>query len=146
MVEDCSKLSVVEQVPVRSDPPAFQATIAAETVQQRRVLPTPLPMRENGFWKKRVLWACRPARAAPDLPRRTEWWQACSRPATGRPDLTAPLARLIGAAAGRAQVVVVGHAPVLADALDALPEARRFMLKKRLGKTAMEGEQALEWK
>ena len=56
------------------------------------------------------------------------------------PDLIAPLARLIGAAAERAQVVVVSHAPALVEALDALPGARRFTLDKRLGETVVEGE------
>lgn len=61
------------------------------------------------------------------------------------PDLIAPLARLIGAAAGRAQVVVVSHAAALVEALDALPGARRFTLEKRLGETVVEGEAALGW-
>ena len=46
------------------------------------------------------------------------------------PDLIPPLARLIGAAAARSQVVVVSHAAALVDALDALPGARRFTLEK----------------
>ncbi|RYC30222.1 ATP-binding protein [Lichenibacterium minor] len=61
------------------------------------------------------------------------------------PDLIAPLARLIGAAAERAQVVVVSHAAALVEALDALPGARRFTLEKRLGETVVEGEAALGW-
>ena len=47
------------------------------------------------------------------------------------------LARLIGTAASRTQVVVVSHAPALVKALDALPEARRFTLSKRLGETVV---------
>ncbi len=62
------------------------------------------------------------------------------------PDLIPPLARLIGAAAARSQVVVVSHAAALVDALDALPGSRRFTLEKRLGETAVEGEQALGWR
>ncbi len=61
------------------------------------------------------------------------------------PDLIAPLARLIGAAAARAQVVVVSHATALVEALDARPDARRFTLSKRLGETVAEGEAALGW-
>lgn len=61
------------------------------------------------------------------------------------PDLIAPLARLIGAAAGRAQVVVVSHAAALVEALHALPDARRFTLEKRLGETMVEGEAAMGW-
>ena len=61
------------------------------------------------------------------------------------PDLIAPLARLVGMAAGRAQVVVVSHAPALVEALDGLPGARRFTLAKLLGETTVEGEVALGW-
>ena len=61
------------------------------------------------------------------------------------PDLIAPLARLIGAAADRAQVVVVSHAAALVEALGVLPGARRFMLHKRMGETVVEGEAALGW-
>lgn len=62
------------------------------------------------------------------------------------PDLIPPLARLIGDAAARSQVVVVSHAAALVGALEALPAARSFTLDKRLGETAVEGEQALGWK
>ena len=62
------------------------------------------------------------------------------------PDLIPPLARLVGAAARRSQVVVVSHAAALVGALDGLPGARRFTLDKRLGETAVEGEPALGWK
>ncbi len=61
------------------------------------------------------------------------------------PDLIPPLARLIGAAAARSQVVVVSHAPALVEALDALSGARRFTLSKRLGETVAEGEAAVGW-
>ena len=61
------------------------------------------------------------------------------------PDLIAPLVRLIGDAAARAQVVVVSHAPALVEALDALPSARRLTLDKHLGETVAEGEAALGW-
>ena len=62
------------------------------------------------------------------------------------PDLIPPLARLIGNAAARSQIVVVSHAPALCAALDALLGARRFTLDKRFGETVVEGEQALGWK
>ena len=62
------------------------------------------------------------------------------------PDLVAPLARLISGAAERAQVVVVSHAAALVEALDELPDSRRFTLEKRLGETIVEGEAALGWK
>lgn len=62
------------------------------------------------------------------------------------PDLIAPLARLIGAAAEQTQVVVVSHAEASVEALDDRPGARRFTLEKRLGETVVEGEAALGWK
>ena len=61
-------------------------------------------------------------------------------------DLIPPLARLIATAASRAQAVVVSHAPALVEALGAVPEARRFVLDKRLGETVAEGEAALGWR
>ena len=61
------------------------------------------------------------------------------------PDLIAPLARLIGTMAARAQVVVVSHAATLVEALEQMPGARRFTLDKRLGETIVEGEAALGW-
>jgi len=62
------------------------------------------------------------------------------------PDLLAPLARLIATAAIRSQVIVVSHAPALVAALEAVPEARAFVLEKRLGETVVEGETAPGWK
>ncbi len=62
------------------------------------------------------------------------------------PDLLAPLARLIATAAIRSQVIVVSHAPALVTPLEAVPEARAFVLEKRLGETVVEGETALGWK
>jgi len=61
------------------------------------------------------------------------------------PDLLAPLARLIAAAAVRSQVIVVSHAPTLVAALEAVPDARAFVLDKRLGETVVEGEATLGW-
>ncbi len=61
------------------------------------------------------------------------------------PDLIAPLARLIAAASARSQVIVVSHAPALVEALEAVPDARAFVLEKRLGETIVEGEAALGW-
>ena len=51
------------------------------------------------------------------------------------PDLLAPLARLIAAAAGRSQLIVVTHARILVDALSAEPDSVVFVLEKQLGET-----------
>jgi predicted ATPase len=53
------------------------------------------------------------------------------------PDLLPPLARLIAQAAKQSQVIVVSHAPVLVDALDAVADSTRIMLEKDLGETVV---------
>ena len=60
------------------------------------------------------------------------------------PDLVAPLARLIQAASGRGQVVVVSHAPALVDALCSLG-ARTIRLSKQLGETVVEDAEHVDW-
>ena len=62
------------------------------------------------------------------------------------PDLIAPLARLIAAAAVRSQIVVVSHAAALVSSLEVRPNARAFVLEKEFGQTLVRGEQALGWK
>ena len=61
------------------------------------------------------------------------------------PDLLAPLARLIGAAAGRSQVIVVSHAPALVAALDRTRESRHIRLEKRFGETIAPDHDAPSW-
>jgi predicted ATPase len=61
------------------------------------------------------------------------------------PDLLAPLARLIGRAAERSQLVVVSHAPALVDALAAQPACRHLSLCKELGETVLPGAQPPAW-
>lgn len=58
------------------------------------------------------------------------------------PDLLPALARLIGRAAERSQVVVVSHAAPLIDALNQQPECHAITLDKSLGETnaTMSGE------
>lgn len=51
------------------------------------------------------------------------------------PDLLPALARLIAQAAGRAQVIVVSHAPALIDALQSSPQCRSITLEKTFGET-----------
>jgi predicted ATPase len=55
------------------------------------------------------------------------------------PDLLAPLARLIRAAARRCQLIVVTHAGVLVDGLYEDPACGRLMLAKELGETIVTG-------
>ncbi len=61
------------------------------------------------------------------------------------PDLLAPLARLIAAASERSQIMVVSHAPALVAALEALPNARAFVLEKRVGETIVRDSEAPGW-
>jgi predicted ATPase len=61
------------------------------------------------------------------------------------PDLLAPLARLIIRAAKTCQIIVVTHAPALADALDAAGEARRLTLVKDLGETQVDQDETPLW-
>ena len=55
------------------------------------------------------------------------------------PDLLAPLARLMAAAAERSQVMVITHAQPLADALRGVPGATAIELTKDLGETGIAG-------
>jgi predicted ATPase len=61
------------------------------------------------------------------------------------PDLLPSLARLIIQAAKRSQLIVVSHAPILVDALDAAPESRRIMLEKQLGETIVPDLTPPDW-
>lgn len=60
------------------------------------------------------------------------------------PDLLAPLARLILAAAQRTQVWVIAHAPELIDELAASEHCRHVPLRRELGATVVEGQTTLE--
>jgi predicted ATPase len=60
------------------------------------------------------------------------------------PDLLPALARLIGAAAQRAQVIVVSHAARLIAALEQQPDCHRLTLDKELGQTTVVGLHELE--
>jgi predicted ATPase len=60
------------------------------------------------------------------------------------PDVIAPLARLIAAAAERGQVVVVSHAPALVDALCGLG-GHAVRLTKQLGETVIEEAEHVDW-
>jgi predicted ATPase len=61
------------------------------------------------------------------------------------PDLLPPLARLIGRAAKRSQVIVVSHASALVAELEQAPEARRIVLQKQLGETLVQGGDRPSW-
>ncbi|MEX1316873.1 MAG: AAA family ATPase [Synechococcaceae cyanobacterium] len=60
------------------------------------------------------------------------------------PDLLAPLARLIEAAAQRTQVWVIAHAPELIGALAAAEHCRHVPLQRELGATLVRGQTSLE--
>jgi predicted ATPase len=60
------------------------------------------------------------------------------------PDLLPALGRLIGAAAGRTQVVVVTHAARLVAALASQPDCLALTLRKALGETRIEGIDTLD--
>lgn len=60
------------------------------------------------------------------------------------PDLLAPLARLIEAAAQRTQVWVIAHAPQLIQELAASELCRHVVLQRELGATVVEGQTTLE--
>jgi predicted ATPase len=60
------------------------------------------------------------------------------------PDLLAPLARLIGGVAERAQVWVVAHAEALISALEATPGCTLLRLERELGATVLPGQSVLE--
>jgi predicted ATPase len=61
------------------------------------------------------------------------------------PDLLPPLARLIGEAAKRSQVVVVSHAEALVSGLAAMGGAQQIVLEKRLGETLVAGDGPPSW-
>jgi predicted ATPase len=61
------------------------------------------------------------------------------------PDLLAPLARLIAAAAERSQVIVVSHAFGLVSALDRAADSRRIVLAKELSETLVPDETPPDW-
>jgi predicted ATPase len=61
------------------------------------------------------------------------------------PDLLAPLARLIAAAAERCQVIVVTHAQPLVEALAGGEDSTTFTLEKELGETLAPGVEAPAW-
>jgi predicted ATPase len=60
------------------------------------------------------------------------------------PDLLPALARLIGRAAERSQVLVVSHAAPLIAALREQPECRAITLEKELGATRIAGLRPLD--
>jgi predicted ATPase len=60
------------------------------------------------------------------------------------PDLLAPLARLIAAAAERTQVWVVAHAEALISALEATPGSTLLRLERELGATVLPEQTVLE--
>jgi predicted ATPase len=55
------------------------------------------------------------------------------------PDLLPALGRLIAQASERSQVIVVSHAQVLVDALQALPSCHSITLEKQFGQTGTAG-------
>lgn len=61
------------------------------------------------------------------------------------PDLLAPLARLIAAAADRTQVIVVSHAQRLVDALREHRDCAVYTLEKELGETVIRDVDAPRW-
>lgn len=61
------------------------------------------------------------------------------------PDLLEPLARLIGEAARRSQLIVVTHATALAAALEAGYESTSLVLEKRLGETLVRDAEPVLW-
>ncbi len=62
------------------------------------------------------------------------------------PDLLAPLARLIGKAAERSQIILVSHARDLVAALRQEISAKPILLEKRLGETMVADDAAPIWK
>ena len=59
------------------------------------------------------------------------------------PDLLAPLARLIGQAAKRSQVIVVAHGPGLVAPLSTTRGCEAIVLDKRLGETIVAGDETV---
>lgn len=62
------------------------------------------------------------------------------------PDLLAPLARLVLAAAGRTEILVVTHAAAFADLLAAAPGAVRLHLEKEFGETVVRDVERPAWR
>jgi predicted ATPase len=61
------------------------------------------------------------------------------------PDLLAPLARLIAAAAIRSQIVVVSHADGLVSALRREADSREIVLEKELSETLVRDGERPSW-
>jgi len=61
------------------------------------------------------------------------------------PDLLAPLARLIAAAAERSQIIVVSHAFGLVSALDREADSRQIVLEKQLSETIVQDQTPPAW-
>lgn len=61
------------------------------------------------------------------------------------PDLLAPLARLIAAAATRSQIVVVSHADGLVSALRRQADSREIVLEKELSETLVRDSEQPSW-
>ncbi|MEO9527638.1 MAG: AAA family ATPase, partial [Roseibium sp.] len=61
------------------------------------------------------------------------------------PALLEPLARLIGRAAQKTQVIVVSHALPLVSELAAEKDCVRYELRKELGETVVDGVDAPRW-
>ncbi len=61
------------------------------------------------------------------------------------PDLLPPLARLIGQAARRSQVLVVSHAAALVSALETDADCAQIVLEKDLGETVVRNGTPPEW-
>jgi predicted ATPase len=61
------------------------------------------------------------------------------------PDLLPALARLIGGAASKSQIIVVTHARPLADALLAAADCRLFVLRKEFGETIIPDAERPSW-
>ena len=61
------------------------------------------------------------------------------------PDLLEPLARLVGRAASRSQIILVSHAQPLVDALTAHASCKCLRLEKELGETIVDGERGISW-
>ncbi len=61
------------------------------------------------------------------------------------PDLLAPLARLVAAAATRTQIILVSHSTALVAACLEAPEAREILLEKQFGETLAPEASAPKW-
>jgi predicted ATPase len=61
------------------------------------------------------------------------------------PDLLPSLARLIGSAAARSQIIVVSHAEALVAALGRATGSKAILLQKKLGETHVPDEVTAAW-